>query len=59
MGREGRLALLALVLAIPFLRELFRLSTLGMADLSLCVAAGCASILWCEAMKLATRKSTT
>ena len=51
------LALLALVLAIPFLRELFRISTLGMADLSLCVAAGCASILWFEAMKLATRKA--
>jgi Ca2+-transporting ATPase len=54
----GALALLALVLAVPFLRQLFRLSTVGLADLSLCVAAGCASILWFEAMKLATGKAT-
>jgi Ca2+-transporting ATPase len=47
----GALMLLALVLAVPFLRELFRLSPLGSADLSLCVVAGLASILWFEAMK--------
>jgi Ca2+-transporting ATPase len=52
----GALALLVLVLAVPFLRELFRVSTLGLADLSLCVAAGGASILWFEATKLVTRK---
>ena len=47
----GALTLLALVLAVPFLRELFRLSPLGSADLLLCVVAGLASILWFEAMK--------
>ena len=53
----GALGLLALVLTVSFLRGVFRLSPLGLADLSLCVAAGCASILWFEAMKLLTRKS--
>jgi Ca2+-transporting ATPase len=50
----GALTLLTLVLAVPLLRELFRVSTLGSGDLSLCVVAGLASILWFEAMKLAT-----
>ena len=47
----GALMLLALVLAVPFLRELFRLSPLGSADLSLCVVAGLASICWFEEMQ--------
>jgi Ca2+-transporting ATPase len=53
----GALVLLVLVLAVPFLRELFRVSTLGLADVSLCVAAGGASILWFEATKLVTRRA--
>ena len=54
----GALALLILVLMVPFLRELFRLAPLSLVDVGLCVAAGCASIFWFEAMKLALRRST-
>ena len=57
VGYGGALALLASVLAIPFLRELFRFFPLDSADLLLCVVAGLASILWFEAVKLVTPKS--
>src|SRR5262249_17399975 len=42
----GAVALLACVLYVPFLRGLFRFSTLHPDDLLLCLAAGVASVLW-------------
>jgi Ca2+-transporting ATPase len=48
----GAFSFLALVLYIPFLRNLFRFSLLHPADLAICFAAGIAGILWFEAVKL-------
>jgi Ca2+-transporting ATPase len=48
----GALTLLCLVLYVPFLNQLLRISSLGFRDLVLCGVAGCASILWFEAWKL-------
>ena len=52
----GTLALLALVLYLPGLRDLFRFTPLHANDLALCVAAGLASILWFELFKLVLRR---
>jgi P-type Ca2+ transporter type 2C len=49
----GAVALLALVLYVPFLRSLFGFAFLHPNDLLICLAAGFASILWFEALKLA------
>jgi Ca2+-transporting ATPase len=48
----GALALLALVLYVPFLRDLFGFAVLHPDDLALCLAAGLASIGWFEGLKL-------
>jgi P-type Ca2+ transporter type 2C len=48
----GAAVFLALVLYVPFLRSLFRFSTLHPFDLAICLAFGVASILWFEALKL-------
>ncbi|MGZ3637343.1 MAG: cation-translocating P-type ATPase [Ktedonobacterales bacterium] len=48
----GALALLALVLYVPFLRELFGFAFLHLNDLVICLAAGFASILWFEGVKV-------
>jgi len=48
----GTLALLAFVLYVPFLRDLFRFSTLHAADLAICSTAGVLSVLWFEALKV-------
>ena len=53
----GALTLLGLVLNVPFLNGLFRISNLDFRDLALCVLAGCASIVWFEALKLFVRLS--
>jgi Ca2+-transporting ATPase len=47
----GALALLGCVLYVPFLRDLFRFSTLHPDDLLLCLASGVVSVLWFEALK--------
>jgi Ca2+-transporting ATPase len=54
----GALTLLGLVLYIPFLNSLLRISSLGFHDLVLCGVAGSASILWFEAWKLFNSKRT-
>jgi magnesium-transporting ATPase (P-type) len=48
----GALALLALVLYVPFLRELFGFALLHLNDLLICLAAGFACILWFESLKV-------
>ena len=47
----GAVSFLAMVLYLPFLRELFRFSTLHLDDLIICLAAGVLSILWFEGFK--------
>jgi Ca2+-transporting ATPase len=53
---SGTLTLLALVLYLPGLRDLFRFAPLHANDLALCFAAGLSSILWFELFKLVTRR---
>ena len=48
----GAAIFLGLVLYVPFLRNLFRFSTLHLIDLSICLAAGLVSIMWFEALKI-------
>lgn len=43
---------LGLVLYVPFLRDLFHFSTLDLNDVALCLAAGLASVIWFEGLKL-------
>lgn len=54
----GAVALLTLVLYIPFLRELFHFATLHLNDVLICLAAGFASILWFEGVKVIRKRST-
>jgi Ca2+-transporting ATPase len=49
----GSLLFLGLVLYVPFLQRLFRLSFLHSGDILICLSAGAISILWCELLKLA------
>lgn len=51
----GATATLALVIYVPFLASLFRFAVLHPLDVVLCLAAGIASILWFEALKLGER----
>lgn len=55
----GSLALLVLVLYVPFLRELFGFSLLHPIDLLICLGAGVFSILWFEALKVISRLRRT
>jgi len=48
----GAIAMLAIVLYVPFARDLFRFSRLHNADLFICSIAGVLSVLWFEALKL-------
>jgi hypothetical protein len=48
---SAALAALALVLAVPALRGLFRLAAPSVADVALSVAAAIASVLWFEIYK--------
>ena len=47
----GALVFLALALYVPFLRGLFKFSTLHPTDLLICVGGGVASIAWFEVFK--------
>ncbi len=47
----GGLALLGLVLYVPFLSDLFRITSLGLCDVAICTVVGFASILWFEVWK--------
>jgi Ca2+-transporting ATPase len=52
----GTIFLLALVLSVPALRDLFSFSTLSALELLWCLAAGTVSLLWFEAVKICTRR---
>jgi Ca2+-transporting ATPase len=47
----GALAFLGLALYVPFLRGLFKFSTLHPNDLLICVGGGVVSIAWFEVFK--------
>ena len=51
----GAAVLLILVLFVPFLRDLFGFAVLHANDLLICLAAGFASIVWFEIIKLIRR----
>ncbi|HXZ38478.1 MAG TPA: cation transporting ATPase C-terminal domain-containing protein, partial [Thermodesulfobacteriota bacterium] len=55
----GALALLILVLYVPFLRELFHFTFLHPDDLLLCLVAGGFSILWFEGLKLFKKRANS
>lgn len=48
----GAIAFLGLILYVPFLRHLFRFSTLHPIDLAICLFGGAISIIWFEWLKL-------
>ena len=52
----GAIALLALVLSVPFLRSLFHFAPLHIVDIALCFTGGAASILWFEGLKVYQRR---
>ena len=51
----GAIAMLALVLYLPGLRDLFRFTALHADDLLICLLAGMLSVLWFEGLKLSLR----
>lgn len=52
----GTLFFLALVLYVPFLRDLFHFSALHPADLAICLGGGVLSVLWFEGLKVFKQK---
>ncbi len=48
----GALVFLAVVIYVPFLRELFGFAYLHYIDIAICFMAGIASILWFEGLKI-------
>jgi Ca2+-transporting ATPase len=53
----GTLFFLALVLYVPFLRNVFHFSTLHADDLAICLTGGLVSVLWFEGVKVFRRQS--
>jgi Ca2+-transporting ATPase len=47
----GTLLFLSLVFSIPYLRELFKFSTLHLIDILICFVAGFFSVIWFEILK--------
>lgn len=52
----GAAAMLVLVLAVPFLRGLFKFGVLHATDILLCLGVGVFSILWFELLKAVTHR---
>ena len=52
----GTVLMMGLVLAVPVMRDLFTFSLLSPLELVVCLAAGIASLLWFEAVKILTRR---
>ncbi|MCX6778551.1 MAG: cation-translocating P-type ATPase, partial [Candidatus Micrarchaeota archaeon] len=52
----GAVAVLSLVLSVPFLRELFHFAPLHADDLALCLLAGLLSVAWFEILKMMNAK---
>ncbi|MDO8705094.1 MAG: cation-translocating P-type ATPase [Sulfuricaulis sp.] len=53
----GAVLILAIVLYVPAIRELFRFGVLHAPDLAFCLAAGVFGILWFEALKWLKRRA--
>ena len=53
----GAALFLGAALYLPFLKELFRFSTLHTLDIVICISAGITSILWLEMLKIFHNKS--
>ena len=47
---------LGLVLSVPFLREIFRFSSIHLIDVVICVSAGIFSVVWFELFKVFSRR---
>jgi Ca2+-transporting ATPase len=52
----GAVIFLGLVLYIPFLRGIFRFSSIHPIDVIICISAGMLSVVWFEFFKLFNRK---
>ena len=52
VGNWGALAFLALVIYVPFIRDLFGFAYLHFIDIAICFMAGIASVLWFEGLKM-------
>jgi Ca2+-transporting ATPase len=52
----GTLVGLALVLYVPYLRDLFRFAALEAESLAICLAAAAAGLVWYEAYKVVHRR---
>jgi Ca2+-transporting ATPase len=48
----GALVFLAVVIYVPFVRDLFGFASLHFIDLVICFMAGIASVLWFEGLKI-------
>ncbi|MDD5677614.1 MAG: cation-translocating P-type ATPase [Kiritimatiellae bacterium] len=55
----GAIAAMTLLLNVPFLRELFHFAPLHLMDILISIAAGIASILWFELLKLTPLLNST
>jgi P-type Ca2+ transporter type 2C len=55
----GALIFLALVLYVPFLRQLFSFSFLHPIDLAICLLGGAISLVWFEQLKILNRPKQT
>ena len=55
----GGLAFLAVVLYVPFLRQLFSFSFLHPIDLGICLGGGVISLLWFESLKFLNKSTVT
>jgi Ca2+-transporting ATPase len=53
---SGATFFLGLVLYVPWMRDLFDFSYLHISDILICLAAGAASILWFEGLKIISRR---
>ena len=52
----GTLALLTVVLYVPFMRDLFGFAFLGALDIAICLGAGVLSVMWFEVLKYITHR---
>jgi Ca2+-transporting ATPase len=52
----GAVIFLAIVLYVPYVKDLFHFSTLHVIDLVICLIAGIISILWFEGFKILKKR---
>jgi Ca2+-transporting ATPase len=51
----GAIVFLAMIISVPFLRELFGFAQLHFIDIAICFMAGIAGVLWFEGLKIINR----